>query len=179
MELFKKIVSSFLIFSSLSVILFFVLNALVSPDKHGIAQRSKNNNSKRSPSSINPYLNNFDSQNLNHKACQQLTQELIKAGHSLEFHSVKIAIRDAHLIQKGLTEKELKNCFTTSKMGTINLDIEAFNSDTEKNRGQDLQMQVSVFDYHSQNKIDEISFFFDLSGKAQQRIPATSESHFR
>lgn len=94
-------------------------------------------------------------------ACQQIEAEFEQSGLSWHFHTVLINARDERL--KELTFlKELYTCFEQDEMGTLILEIEAFTSDFAQEKGSDLQLQFSVFDYVSQNKLSEFGFVFEL-----------------
>jgi len=95
------------------------------------------------------------------KTCELFYSELKKNDLKTSFQKVSIQARDER-IQNLAFLKELYGCFRIHKSGTLFIEIEAFTSDYEDQKNHDLQLQVSVYDFVSQNKLTEFGFVYNL-----------------
>jgi hypothetical protein len=101
------------------------------------------------------------SQKILSQTCALFQEELKKNGLELKFQRVVIQARDER-IQNLPFLKELYGCFSIEKMATQYLEIEAFTSDFQGQISDDLQLQVSTYDFATQNKLTEFGFVYNL-----------------
>jgi len=107
------------------------------------------------------------------KTCQLFHHEFKNSGFDTKFQKVVIQARDER-IQNHPFLKELYSCFHIEKMASQYLEIEAFTSDFEGQLSDDLQLQVSVFDFVTQNKLTEFGFVYQLVANEPQDSEASS-----
>ena len=101
--------------------------------------------------------------------------ELKKNKLSNKFQKVIIQARDERLNNVRFL-KELYGCFTVDKMGSLFLEIEAFTSDFNGQLSDDLQLQVSVYDFVTQNKLTEFGFVYHLPAEPGEKETAQEGS---
>jgi hypothetical protein len=118
------------------------------------------NNPSVSIHSLNSPLDK-KSQKVLSQTCALFQEELKKNGLEPKFQRVVIHARDER-IQNLPFLKGLYGCFPIEKLATQYLEIEAFTSDFQGHMSDDLQLQVSVYDFVTQNKLTEFGFVYHL-----------------
>lgn len=92
--------------------------------------------------------------------CEIMRSQLRDQGLASQFKNVELQIRDERL-KKDPIIKDIRKCFVLSEGSPLRAEVELFSSDFGNEASADLQVQVSVFDLKSNNKISELGFRMD------------------
>ena len=92
--------------------------------------------------------------------CEAARQKLKEQQVPLKFSSIEFKVRDKRLEEDPILN-DLKKCFATSEKSPVQLEIELFSSDWNQQSSNDLQVQMSIFDTKTKNKIAEYGFRMD------------------
>lgn len=105
-------------------------------------------------------------------ACEQMNAELKSSDVSTAFKKVIIRIHEKRL-QTDVLKSELKNCFQESKDSTTVIEMDVFSSGFAGQAEYQIQLQVSVLDDKTKNKLFEVGRKFETS-KRQKKVPSLS-----
>ena len=101
-----------------------------------------------------------DEQKALFKECEKVRQKLRSQGVSSQFQVVVFKVRDQRL-QTDPIINDLKKCFPIKPKSENELEVEVFSSDYEHEISSDLQVQLSVINLKSHNKVTELAFRVD------------------
>jgi hypothetical protein len=91
-----------------------------------------------------------------------LREDLNQRNHKLSFQKIILNPRDQEIENLSFLN-HLKACFPLDKMGIYNIEIEAFlSSQNDHLLNHKLHLQVSVYDFVTENKLSEQGFSFPL-----------------
>jgi len=112
-----------------------------------------------------------DSQKSLFAECEKARQELRKQELPTVFAKVEYLVRDKRFEEDPILQ-DLRKCFVVNEKSPVGLEAEVFSSDFGNWASDDLQVQLSVFDMKSNNKLAEIGFKLDHKNPSDhERVP--------
>jgi hypothetical protein len=93
------------------------------------------------------------------------------------FAQVQFLVRDKRLEEDPIMQ-DLKKCFAVNEKSPVALEAEVFSSDFGNWASDDLQVQISVFDVKSKNKLSEVGFKLNHKNPSEnERVPETLQAN--
>ncbi len=93
------------------------------------------------------------------------------------FAQVQFSVREKRL-EKDPILQDLKKCFAVNEKSSVSLEVEVFSSDFGNWASDDLQVQISVFDVKSKNKLSEVGFKLNHKNPSEnERAPENLQAN--
>ena len=109
------------------------------------------------------------------RECERFRKSMIEQKLPIVFGKVDFLVREERLKNDPLLS-DLQKCFAPNSNSPIGLEIEIFSSDFGNWSSDDVQVQISVLDLKSSNKISEFGFRLDHKAPANSANPAAHPS---